>query len=424
MNTQLFACLINGLITEDQIVASALDPTESSVLQSIRNGHTLLDLKAILDYVTFTELVAQSDLIGELSTLTQKETVVRILDQHRKTAIKVSLQRTMQKASIYLSQDNIDDAYAELTNLNIAAPDLELLHTKEQMQLAMQETSGYLTGIKAIDDRGGWLLGNMVGIIGDSGTMKTMLSLYLCVEILRNNPTFTCLYFEKEMPVKDIARRLIAAMTGTSISKIITVANSGTEAEIQTIVDNIDQVYSADPQVRSILDRLYIVGPDKFANAVDISILVKQYEPTVWCLDFLTMLEADDQDGYAFYKQQMDILKNLTTSTNSTSIILAQIKQNALQDRANKVPVVADAEFGSKLKQYSAYVYAAFYPRVYYTDNYVPDSYFYMVGLKNRHDIPMTIPLIASPHLAKFTEAHGQIKDQMNKWYNGYSTKK
>lgn len=424
MNTQLFACLINGLITDEQIVPSALDATESQVLQSIRNGHTLLDLKAILDFVTFSELVSQADLIGDLTEMTQKETVVRILDQHRRTAIKVSLQRTMQKASILLSQDNIDEAYTELTQLNIAAPDLEILHTKEQMQLAMQETSGYMTGIKAIDDKGGWLLGNMVGIIGDSGTMKTMLSLFLCIEILRKNPNFTCLYFEKEMPVKDIARRLIAALTGTSISKIITIANSGNTDEVQSVVNMIDAVYSSDPQTRSILDRLRIVGPDKFANAVDISILVKQYEPTIWCLDFLTMLEADDSDSYTFYKQQMDILKNLTTSTNSTSIILAQIKQNALQDRSTKIPIIADAEFGSKLKQYSAYVYAAFFPKVYYTDKYVPEPYFYMVGLKNRHDNVTTIPLIASPHLAKFVEAQGDTKEKMMKWYDGYSAKK
>lgn len=424
MNTQLFACLFNGLIDKDQVVLDALDATESSIMQAIQNGHTLLDVKGILDYVTFTELVSQADLIGDLSALTQKETVVNILNQHRRDAIKISMQRAMQKASIHLTQNNIDEAYGVLTDLNIAAPDMELLHTKRQMELALLDTSGYLTGINAIDSQGGWLLGNMIGIIGASGSMKTMLSIYLCVEVLRNNPTFTCLYFEKEMPVRDIARRLIASLIGTPISKIISAANTKNTQEIESITDSIDQVYSADPQVRSILDRLHIVGPDKFATAIDISILVKQYEPTIWCLDFFTMLESDNTDSYAFYVRQMDILKNLTTSTNSTSIILAQIKQNALQDRSNKVPVAADAEFGSKLHQYSAYVFASFYPKVYYTEQYVSESYFYMVGLKNRHAAPYTIPLIASPHLAKFTEPQGQAKDLMNKWYHGYSTKK
>lgn len=424
MNTQLFACLLNGLIEPHQVVPIALDATENTVLRLITHGSSILDLKPELDYIDFTNLVDQTNLIGNLSTLPQKETVNQILDNHRRDSIKASLHRAMQKANIYLSQNDLESAYAELTNLNTAAPDLQLLHTKEQMQLALQETSGYMTGIETIDKKGGWLLGNMVGIIGDSGTMKTMLSLHMCIEILWKNPTFTCLYFEKEMPVKDIARRLIATLTGQSISSIITAANSANETEITRIADLIDMVYDGDPKVRSVIDRLHIVGPDKFANAVDISILVRQYEPTIWCLDFLTMLEADDSDSYAFYKQQMDILKNLTTSTNSTSIILAQIKQNALQDRSTKIPIIADAEFGSKLKQYSAYVYAAFYPRVYYTSQYVHETYFYLVGLKNRHDIPITIPLIASPHLAKFQEAKGATADAMMKWFNGYSTKK
>jgi len=424
MNTKLLACLLAGLISQDQINLTAIDPTESVIVSMVTNGASLLDIKSTLDYVQFVELTDHLNTINELSPLSQQTVVLATLEQHRKSIIKSNMQRAVQKASIYLSQDNISAAYAELANIEVASSDMSLIHTKDHMILAMQETSGYMTGIKTIDERGGWLLGNMVGIIGDSGSMKTMLSLYLCVQILQNNPNFTCLYLEKEMPVKDIARRLIAYITGQSITEIVMTANSGDPSKITRLTDMIDTVYNSDPAVKSILDRLSIVGPDKFATAIDIAMLVRQHKPDIWCLDFLTMLEADDQDSYAFYKQQMDILKNTTTATNSTSIILAQIKQNALQDRTTKIPIIADAEFGSKLKQYSAYIYASFYPRQYYTDQYVSPTYFYMVGLKNRHDIPHTVPLIASPHLAQFREAKDQVAEQMKKWFNGYNSKK
>lgn len=291
----------------------------------------------------------------------------------------------------------------------------------EDMKVSLAETSGFLTGFASIDDAGGFYRGNLATIIGDSGGMKTMISLYMCLKILEQNPTFTCLYFEKEMPVKDIARRVIAYITKTPLSKIAEVAYSRNSEGIEAISSVIDEAYHG--EYKSLLDRIFVVPHNKFKTAFHIQAFVNRYKPDIWVLDYFTMLEQPDDrmSPYDYFVMQAGILKNTALQTNTFGIILGQLKQNALTDRAKKIPEFGDAEYSSKLKQYSAYAWCTFYPKLYYTENYVDPTFFYLIGLKARNGGTITVYTDAYPDYCTFKETGNTAH---RNWLETYRSKK
>lgn len=304
-----------------------------------------------------------------------------------------------------------------------------LRSTSDLLYEALFESSGFKTGIGAIDDgMGGLLLGNMLSIIGDSGSMKTMVSLWLTLQVLKNNQTYTAMYFEKEMPVKDIARRLISYMLSINTQEIMRIANATKTGEgageTEQLMLKMNRALGTEEN--EILKRLIIVPADKFNTAGDMHALIDQYRPQIWVLDYFTMLGDEGgrtADLYPFFYNTMDTLKRIVQSTNSLGIILAQLKQGTVRSRPNKLPTPADVEFGSKLHQYSAYMFATFNPIYYYDAEGVGEGFqdrFYLYGLKNRHESPPIITLQASPKICKFVETVGERRRLDLDWIGTY----
>jgi len=280
---------------------------------------------------------------------------------------------------------------------------------------SIDETNIFLTGIKSIDTKlNGLAKGNMMSIAGDTGSMKTMVSLWFCMSILQANPKFKCLYFEKEMPVKDVARRLAANLTGISISDMMKDANKDdNKAAIVSELSN-------SPDAKSILDRLLIVPNNAFSTVSDMFKYIESYKADIWCLDFLTQLGAEnpDNDFNRFTMAQAAMLKNVIIETDTFGIVLNQIKKSSARSRKNKIPIMDDIEWSGTISQYSAYIFSTFFPSLYYED--APKDYFYLYGLKNRHHKPVNIDLFTSPAYCQFTDPPKQEAPLVESWLQQY----
>jgi replicative DNA helicase len=387
----------------DRIDLSILKESDKKAIEALRDGN----MSNLFTYLPKEEVMEINELTGKLfRSPAMLQNLVS--SAYENLVIEDSIDRLYKaavKAQELLLFKDLDGARELLTTeANSTSFGLSLRPIVSDLKDSLKETSGFFTGFDAIDDAGGMYRGNLATIIGDSGGMKTMISLYMCLEILQKNPTFTCLYFEKEMPVKDIARRLIAYITKQPLSKIAEIAYSKSERDIEVMSDVIDTAYQG--EYKSLLDRIFIVPHNKFKTAYHMQAFVNRYKPDIWVLDYFTMLEQPDDrmSSYDYFSQQATILKQTALQSNSLGIILGQLKQNALNDKAKKIPDFGDAEFSSKLKQYSAYAWCTFYPKLYYTENYANSMYFYLLGLKNRNGAVINMFFDAYPDYCVFKE--------------------
>lgn len=297
-----------------------------------------------------------------------------------------------------------------------------LKSTYEHMLDSVEETNIFYTGIERFDKEiGGLASGNMMSIAGDTGSMKTMVSIWMCISMLRANPKMKCLYFEKEMPVKDVARRIIAYLTTTTITDLMKEASN----PLNMINHSIKEVFEKNPETRDILDRFVIVPNNHFETVSDMYRYIEIEKADIWCLDFLTQLgsaNASDGDFNKFTLTQAANLKNIIIETNTFGIVLNQIKKSSARARSNKIPQMDDIEWSGAISQYSAYIFSTFYPSLYYND--VPKDYFYLIGLKNRHHGVKHIPLHAEPQYCSFNSPSKLEYDMKTKWLEGYNAKK
>jgi replicative DNA helicase len=321
-----------------------------------------------------------------------------------------------------LKQGKINDGINKIKDIQFSKPD-DLLNTTTLMIQSLIETNGFRTGIKVIDDEiGGFLSGNLTTIVGDTGGMKTMVSLWLCLKILLTNPDFTCLYFEKEMPVKDVARRLLAYATGIETDTLLKASISLDIEQTNIIGQTLQESYKANPKLENILNRLKIVPQTNFHNVADIYQYVSHYKPNIWCLDFLTQItdssNTKDENYTLQVKNAVDRLKYIVSETNSFGIILSQIGKNTATQRAYKVPRLGDIEWSGTIQQYSTDIFACFYPKNYYGED-VDNTYFYLISLKGRNG-NVIVPLKANPKLCTFEDNLDSIvKSNMENWLKG-----
>lgn len=330
------------------------------------------------------------------------------------------------EAALDLVRKNyVKEGISKAKNIQFSKPET-LLNTTTLMMQSLTETNGFKTGIEAIDEQmGGFLLGNMMCLVGDTGGMKTMVSIWLCLKILMANPDFTCLYFEKEMPVKDVARRLLAYSTGIGTDVLLKASIDLDIEQTDIIGQTLIEAFKNKPELESVLNRLKIVPQSNFHNVIDMHQYISYYKPNIWCLDFLTQITDSSSnkkdEGFALQvKNTVDKLKEIVIETGSFAIVLSQINKNTATQRQYKVPRLGDIEWSGTIQQYSAYIFANFFPKNYYKDD-VDNSYFYLISLKGRNNDNITLPLIANPKICWFEDKLDSIvHSNMMNWLKGY----
>lgn len=293
---------------------------------------------------------------------------------------------------------------------------VQLDATLNHMLDCVGETNVFMTGIKKIDENGGLTKGNIISLIGDTGSMKTMITMWMCLQMLQKNPSFTCLYFEKEMPVKDIARRLIAYAIGIDIPKLMGLSK---EEALQIVSGHF--IKDENKKMLDAISRFKIISNNMFRNVLDMWEYVDEYKPDIWCLDFMTQLEGmggDSSDFNLSVMKQANKLKEMCTETDSLGIIINQVAKNTVDRRKCKIPLKTDAEWSGTVQQISAYIFATFHPGYYNLP--VPNNYYFLVGHKNRHNSKFDVPLAAVPSQCSFAEPDVIEESQMERWLNNY----
>lgn len=322
--------------------------------------------------------------------------------------------------AIKIKSNQIGDAYKLLDEVSTMDGKQPFNDIMKDMQMSLEQTNGFVTGIRAIDSEGGWYKSNLVSFFGDTGSMKTYISLHSCISVLLNNPTFTCIYFEKEMPVADVARRLITKITPYTLDEIMK-ATLGDQKLLHNayMMDAIEGAMKQDTPLVNALNRMKIIGPNEFNTATDIHKIVMKYKPDIWCIDYLSLLQTNNRDANAGVVDMMLQLKSTVHQSNSLGILLSQIKHNTIESRNNKIPTKSDIEWGSQVRQFSCNMYATFYPHKYYRKDVSPNWYF-LVDAKSRNSAGKSICLHSNPKKCNFVEVENDEEQFMRDWLDGY----
>jgi len=109
----------------------------------------------------------------------------------------------LKRARTHLKKNEVDQAIGLVKDIKFTRPK-PLPSTIELMQHSLLNTGQFWTGYKNIDQSmNGFSLGNVLSVTGDTGSQKTRFTLHLAIKMLLTNKSYTCLFFEKEMPAKN-----------------------------------------------------------------------------------------------------------------------------------------------------------------------------------------------------------------------------
>lgn len=304
---------------------------------------------------------------------------------------------------------------------------MKVMDTQTGIEDSIKPENIILTGISEIDHNGGWGRGTIVTFSGDTGSKKTMITVWLLFRILKLNPTYTIVFFSKEMPLKDIYRRLASnhlEVKYTDIVSISTLKEQEQATKWQELHNKLQEVYKNDPDLTSMVKRFKMISQNEFQDADDMNRIVGQLKPDLWCLDFYTLLENNNKDmeGDPFYKKQATKLKAMSENHNCLGIVIAQLKQSVLDDRQIKIPRKNDIEYGKQIAQVSPYMYSCFNPSYYLNmvEYQGKESWFYLVCTKLRFGKPKDITLNSNPDISEFTLIKGEEKESAIQWLNDY----
>lgn len=327
--------------------------------------------------------------------------------------------KKLESAIRLIRNGEVNAGITTAKSVSYEAPE-NLLSAAQSLMFCLEEKNGFKTGIPKIDKNiGGLATGNILSLVGHTGSMKTMISVWTILRILEVNPDFTALYFEKEMPVQDITRRLIARLTHKPVDQILMLEGSEQGQLVDTVLEYTNKFLNKDvntPKLMNLLSRFRIVPNTQFDTASDMLMWLEKYKPNVWCLDFMTQLgqRKKKTDFNAFIQDEINTLKDITTSTNTFGMILHQPKKG-VDSRADKRLNIDDIEWSGVISQVSAYIWSTYFPSKYYPS--VPENYYFLQTLKNRHGKSLILSFDANPEFANFAIPDNMSERAMEDWY-------
>lgn len=395
---------INSYLKKERLLAmiDGKYGTLSTTPNEIDEIYSLIDSYSDVDNNTIEEIFKEN-----------KE----MLNQHYKNRMRI---KSLEEAKKYIEEGNVNKGIEIAKGLEFDTVDK--LDTTWQLMLgSVYDSNGFTTGIEILDKEfGGLHKGNLLSIAGDTGSMKTMISVWLCLKILERNPGYKCLYFEKEMPAKDIGRRLISKLLKMPQTEIMKAQSDEQKSEL---AGQVSDGLSNDINTFKILDRFVVVPADYFNSPMDMLRYIENYKPDIWCLDFLTQLgSGDSSDTSGYTKFTMDVankLKAYANHTDTLGIILNQVKKG-VRERKNKLITLDDIEWSSTISQVSAYIFATLYPSNYINTKH--KDYYYLHCLKSRFSTKPTLCFHASPHISDFIEIKGLEYERMIDFFYAFIT--
>ena len=331
----------------------------------------------------------------------------------------------LKVASTHVKSNEINKAIRLVQSIK-GYSNVALMPVKETLFDSLNCDIVFSTGIETIDSVvKGFSLGEMTSLIGASGAQKTRFSIWLVLNILKKNPKFKALYFEKEIRAESLLRIIASHIAKIDVRKIY---NKKEEERLESedeMVGETTRKIKEELDSSDLFERLIVVPNNRFSNAMDMVRIVEEYKPNIFVLDYMTMLSGNKTDGYAFLSEQAEILKDLVNNTNTWGLIINQLKLNTVTARNNKIPMTSDIEFGTKIEQFSADILSIFYPYKYYSELQInlrdmDKKWFFLIGSKFRYAPPANFVLESNPEVVEYNELSKAKRDNALEWLNGY----
>jgi len=274
-------------------------------------------------------------------------------------------------------------------------------------------------GDEFLDSKTSFLKGNITAIAGDTASLKTTSALWFVIKMLIANPTYTAIFFEKEVPINDIITSIISFFTRVNKSEIIRDKEVGIRAIEQYLNGNHPDGRSA--IVIDILSRLKLVATTEFGSIEDMANYIEAEKPDIFVLDFLTqMFEGTTASDLNIQVMNGgNKLKRIVHKTGAAGIILCQLKKNTVEQRLLKIPSIDDMEWSGTIKQIAASIFMTFFPKLYYEKSMEEKerSYFYLCCKKNRYEQTYEIPFKASPGINRLDKPENE---KVQKWLDNH----
>jgi len=392
---------VNLKTISDKNIASSLEQLKMYGDAAI---HNILPIFDDLTQVTLKTAMLNYE---QLSNEVLNEKFIKYSKQANYTLQKKNALAVIEEAKTLIEKHYINDGIAKLKNLSFTE-NKQFKSTKDLMKETVQVADVFQTGIPQIDNKiKGFGLANVLTLVGDSGQMKTMFSLWLISQILVHNPNFKGMFFEKEMATTEIVRRMISMLLKLEMSEILGMHANMTNTEEKEAIAELDHqveqaINSTDNKYADAFKRLTVIPQEAFENAKDMWSIIESHNVDIWALDYLTMLSTTERDYNKFMEDQIRTFKSIVLDTNSFGIILGQIKQGSLTDSYVKIPDIDQIEYGKKLRQLSSWVYATYYP--YFYGHTEDEKMFFAVCRKNRNNNPEHFMLNVHKHICSYTD--------------------
>lgn len=403
---------------------SFFDVRERHFLDLQTHVQTIHGNRHVLIYNVLYDELDKELAILERDRRSTNDTSIHKSISHYRDILKSSYDKHKFKTSLAIAKNIVDSGESiDKATLQIYYPDnsdeLPLTFESQAKQIIYHNNPPALyTGIPTIDDAGGFEKANLCVIGGDTGSQKTRSSVWLCLQMLQANPGSTCIYFEREMPKRDIFHIVCGYLFETDVVSIHKAPSDYLMARIESL----------DEETKSLLDRFIMLDDKDFRTSDDVLYYVKKFKPDFWVIDFLTMMISGNQAkggasdiNMAVYNI-VDDFESISTHTNTFGILLSQLKKGTIETRSYKVPTMDDFEWSGRLKQLASYAFSIFNPSYY--DSEAPEDYFYMREAKNRYARRSWIYLKQYPERCTYMLPDEMSENVMKAWIRDYSKAK
>lgn len=389
-------------------------------------------LKTIME---IRNIVCEVDIIyeGVENVSSNKEIAKRDLIHYLRILKEVyvgnNMKRGMRKALGLIDRGKYEEADNIIRGIRYRQ-DSDVIETKQLMIESVVNTTGFRTGVESIDKI--LIKGELTSIVSDSGAMKTYFTMWLMLMILKENKSFTGLYFEKEMPAKDIGRRLLSWLIEESSISILEKSTGNYEEAVEYYKSGIDKEFIEEKE--DILNRFKVIPNNRFDTPIDMLKHIENYEADIWVLDYMTQISSDNVSLSSSYNiKVMDAvnkLKQYASDTETHGILINQTSKSTTENKDKRIINAKDIEWSKNIENVSSNIWSLFYPWKHREDfmysRWAKElgykrGFYYIIDLKNRNnENSKPIGLMAVPTKARFEELDILDKENANKFYKRY----
>ena len=349
-----------------------------------------------------------------------------LFDLEKETQKIININKLENAQKLLISND-IAEADEILSSVRLK-PVESLQNTSDLIVDSLNNAKIFKSGLQLDKYTGMLSTKSMMAIAGEPGSMKTYFAMYYILEILKTNPTFTAVFFEKEMPAADIGMRLLSYVVGNDIQSIKSLLFGNKKEEL---ISTYNKIINNDPVKKSLIDRFIVVPDDKFNHSGDIEKYIKRYKADIYCVDYLQQMirHSDVTSGMNILVSE---LKDITNSNDAFGILLSQVNDKELARRNNRIPSQTDMQHGTRVIQNCTQTMTLFNPNKVYKggqpmahNHYRPEDFFTVTHKTRDTREPKNICPFKTSMKDSFFQDIVDVKEyeRMTNWLELYETK-